>query len=264
MPRHARKLASSMTYHIVIKGADRQIIFKEPKDYIKYLDFLQYYKEEFGFELYAYCLLSNHVHLLLRHPANTSLENIFRHLNTAYASWFNMKYQRTGFLQGGRYFSEPVDSEQYLLTVLRYIHYNPTKANLEAYPGMKYHWTSFYDYENETPGLVDIDFIFSLLGSKQHFLDLHKIPVEDECFDIHKIRIRITDDIVKDLLLEYCNCKTSVDFQNLSLMERDKSIVLLHKKGASARQINRLTGTPRGVIERVISSSEQPQNNSTP
>lgn len=69
---------------------------------------------------------------------------------------------------------------------------------------------------------------------------------------------------MKDLLLEYCNCKTSVDFQNLSLMERDKSIVLLHKKGASARQINRLTGTPRGVIERVISSSEQPQNNSTP
>ena len=102
------------------------------------------------------------------------------------------------------------------------------------------------------------------LGSKQHFLDLHKIPVEDECFDIHKIRIRITDDIVKDLLLEYCNCKTSVDFQNLSLMERDKSIVLLHKKGASARQINRLTGTPRGVIKRVISSTEQPQNNSTP
>ena len=98
MPRHSRKKSSTQTYHVVIKGADRQLLFEETKDYIKYLDILEYYKEKFSFNIYAYCLMSNHVHLLIHHPDTVSLESIFRHINTTYATWFNLKYKRTGFV----------------------------------------------------------------------------------------------------------------------------------------------------------------------
>ena len=130
MPRHARKKSSTNTYHVVVKGADNQLLFEDPKDYEKYMELLIYYKERCKFELFAYCIMSNHVHLLLRHSQDGSLESIFRHLNTAYSTWFNMKYNRTGYLQDGRYYSEPVEDERYLISALRYIHFNPSKAGL--------------------------------------------------------------------------------------------------------------------------------------
>ena len=186
MPRHARIKSSTNTYHVVVKGADNQLLFEDPKDYQKYMALLEYYKERCEFELLAYCLMSNHVHLLLRHAADRSLEGIFRHLNTAYSTWFNMKYKRTGYVQDGRYYSEPVD---------------------------------------------------------------------EKCLDIEQLRKRTPDDVAKDIIFDTCKCNSVADFQKLSLSDRDKYLVSIHKKGVSIRQLNRLTGTPRGVIERIIRRS---------
>ena len=252
MPRHSRKKASTQTYHVVIKGADRQLLFEETKDYKKYLDILEYYKEKLHFEIYAYCLMSNHVHLLIHHPETVSLESIFRHINTTYATWFNLKYNRTGFVQDGRYFSEPVEINRYLLTVVKYIHYNPTKAGLEQSPGTDYPWSSYHDYQSKTFGLTDIDFVLKLLGSQEHFTAMHSNVPNDDCFDIHKSRKRIPDDVAKDIIMQNCACNSTTDFQKLSLLNRNSAILLLHEKGLSVRQLNRLTGTPRGVIERLI------------
>ena len=134
MPRHSRRKSSTRTYHIVIKGADRQLLFEEKNDYIKYLNILEYFKSECKIEIFAYCLMSNHVHLLIRHPVDIPLETVFRRINTTYAIWFNMKYNRTGFVQNNRFFSEPVEDLSYFLNVVKYIHYNPTKAGLEHAP----------------------------------------------------------------------------------------------------------------------------------
>lgn len=255
LPRHARKKSSTQTYHVVIKGADRQLLFEELKDYLKYLDILEYYKEELHFKIYAYCLMSNHVHLLIHHPATTSLESIFRHINTAYASWFNSKYDRTGFVQDGRYFSEPIETSAYLLTVVRYIHYNPTKAGLEESPGANYPWSSYNDYKKKSTGLTDTNFVLKLLGTHEQFTAMHNIVPDDDCFDIHKYRKRIPDDVAKDIIKQSCACDSLTDFKKLSLIERNKYILLLHEKGISVRQLNRLTGTPRGVIERLIAKN---------
>ena len=252
MPRHAREKSSTQTYHIVIKGADRQLLFEEQSDYSKYLEILEYYKQQFSFELYAYCLMSNHVHLLIHHPVTITLESIFRHINTTYATWFNLKYNRTGFVQDGRYFSEPIETDRYLLTVVRYVHYNPAKAGLEKKTGSGYRWSSFDDYEKNCSGLTDTQLVFEKMGSKEQFEAFHDIVPGDDCFDIHQYRKRIPDDVAKDIIQQSCNCNSVTDFQKLSLAERNQSIISLHKKGLSVRQLNRLTGTPRGVIERII------------
>lgn len=252
MPRHARKKSSTQTYHVVIKGADRQLLFEEKNDYIKYLEILEYFKKQLSFNIYAYCLMSNHIHLLIHHPATVSLESIFRHINTTYATWFNLKYNRSGFVQDGRYFSEPVETDSYLLTAIRYIHYNPTKAGLEKKPGAGYLWSSYNDYAGNHSGLTDTQLILEKLGSKEQFLAIHDIVPLDDCFDIHKYRKRLPDDVAKEIIQQDCNCNSVTDFQKLSLSERNQSLILLHKKGISVRQLNRLTGIPRGVIERVI------------
>ena len=252
MPRHARIKSSTNTYHVVVKGADNQLLFEDPKDYQKYMALLEYYKERCEFELLAYCLMSNHVHLLLRHAADSSLEGIFRHLNTAYSTWFNMKYKRTGYVQDGRYYSEPVEDNRYLISALRYIHFNPTKAGLETAPGVAYPWSSYYEYISSRPGITDISFVNNILGSQEQFLLLHSTPVEEKCLDIEQLRKRTPDDVAKDIIFDTCKCNSVADFQKLSLSDRDKYLVSIHKKGVSIRQLNRLTGTPRGVIERII------------
>lgn len=89
MPRIKRQTSTTNTYHVVIKGADRQLLFEESKDYRKYLELLDYFKQECQYEVFAYCLMSNHVHLLIRHSDDIPLETIFRRINTTYAVWYN-------------------------------------------------------------------------------------------------------------------------------------------------------------------------------
>lgn len=254
MPRIKRQPSATNTYHVVIKGADRQLLFEETKDYQKYLDILEYFKHECQYELFAYCLMSNHVHLLIRHCNDTPLETIFRRINTTYAVWYNMKYDRTGFVQNGRYYSEPIETETALLNVLRYIHFNPFNAGLEKLPGTTYPWSSFHEYKMKTNSLTNTNLVFSIVSDYDSFIRLHEThaTVENIFFDIDQIRKRTPDDVAKDIIYNVSRCATSTEFQKLSITERNRVIEEIHKRGVSIRQINRLTGTPRGVVERII------------
>lgn len=259
MPRTARKISSTGIYHIVIRGADRQLMFEEHADYIKYLNYLEYYKNECDFDIYAYCLMSNHVHILMR-INSTALSKIFQRIGTSYASWFNMKYNRTGYLQQGRYYSEPVESQEYLLTVARYIHQNPFNAGLEAFPGESYNWSSLSAYAASSDEFVNASFLLNLYGDYNAFMK-HQTNVNhnDKCLDLNAIRRRIPDDVAKKIIYETCMCSNSKEFQSLSVLDRNKMISTLHKKGISTRQLNRLTGIPLGVINRIIAKDKSSQ-----
>lgn len=252
MARHSRKKSSLLTYHIVIQGADRQLLFEEEKDYIKYLEILEQFKEECRFQIFAYCLMDNHVHLLIRHPPEYSLETIFRKINTTYAVWFNMKYDRTGFVQNGRYFSEPVEDERYLLSVVKYIHFNPTKAGIEPAPGTHYPWNSYYDYRIRNNTLTDTSPVYEIVGNYEQFVKLHTTMPDQECLEIHQLRKRLPDDVAKDIMYKICGCSNTTEFQKLPYKERKKNILLFKNAGLSIRQTNRLTGIPKGVIERIL------------
>lgn len=254
MPRKKRQKSSTNMYHVVIKGADRQLLFEERKDYQKYLNLLEYYKEECNFEIFAYCLMSNHVHLLIRHSEQFPLETVFRKINTAYAIWYNMKYDRTGFVQNGRFYSEPVETMESLVNIMRYIHFNPTKAGLEESPGISYPWSSFHDYKSKNDKIIDRNLAIEIIGNEKTFFDMHEKNADDETtyLDVNSIRKRLPDDVARDIIFDVSNCSTSTEFQNLALLSRNKYILEIHKKGVSIRQLNRLTGIPRGVIERTL------------
>lgn len=254
MARKSRIKSSREIYHVVVRGADRQLMFEEARDYQRYFDILEYYKEKCQFKLFAYCLMSNHVHLLIQTP-NTAIDKVFRHINTSYSVWFNMKYQRTGALQQGRYYSEPINDDRYLITALRYIHLNPCKAGLEPSPGVSYLWNSYNDYQQGCSQYVDIDEILEKVGGVNAFKEIHLnsgMYDSEDCIDVHDMQKRLPDNVARQIIKDVCGSNTVVDFQKLSIMNRNKYLLLLHQKGLSIRQLNRLTGISKGIIDRVV------------
>jgi len=97
MPRAPREKSSTGVYHVMLRGINRQIIFEDDEDYQKYLDTLKTYQEKSGYIIYAYCLMSNHIHLLMKEVAE-DLAIVFRRLGPSYVYWYNWKYGRRGHL----------------------------------------------------------------------------------------------------------------------------------------------------------------------
>jgi len=128
MPRMPRKPSGSGYYHVVSRGIGKQVLFEETEDYERYLETLRRFLPENSISLIAYCLMENHVHLLVH--ADSGLERAMKQIAVSYSYYFNAKYDRVGHLFQDRYMSEPVEDERYLLAAVRYIHNNPPKAGI--------------------------------------------------------------------------------------------------------------------------------------
>lgn len=133
MPRQARMKSKTGIYHVIVRGISQQNIFHDEEDFMKYLEMLERVKKKSGFKLYGYCLMGNHVHLLI-HESQDELSVVMKGLGISYAWWYNWKYKRTGHVFQDRYKSECVEDDTYLLTVIRYIHQNPVKAGMVTKP----------------------------------------------------------------------------------------------------------------------------------
>ena len=129
MPRSAREISENSTYHIMLRGINQQQIFEEAEDYTKFLEILKHYQAVSEYKVYAYCLMGNHIHLLMEF-GKEDIGQVFKRIGAKYVYWYNIKYGRKGHLFQDRYKSEPVDDDSYFLTVMRYIHQNPIKAGL--------------------------------------------------------------------------------------------------------------------------------------
>ena len=144
MPRQAREKSSTGIYHVMLRGINQQQIFEEQEDYLKFLEIVKEYKIISKFEIYAYCLMGNHIHLLIK-VLEEPLEQIFKRIGGKFVYWYNIKYQRVGHLFQDRFKSEPVETTDYFLTVIRYIHQNPIKAGL-CKELIDYPYSSYKEY----------------------------------------------------------------------------------------------------------------------
>ena len=167
MVRCARKKSASGIYHIMMRGINRQDIFFDDEDYQRFLETMKRVKERRSCAIYGYCLMGNHVHLLL-HEEEEELSVIMKRIGTSYAWWYNQKYDRGGHVFQNRFQSETVETEEYLLGMLRYIHNNPVKAKLVAMPE-DYKWSSCQAYyvEKDFFGLLHPSFILDILNSNR-------------------------------------------------------------------------------------------------
>lgn len=141
MPRRPRLEIPGIPVHLVHRGVNRAATFLEPADYTCYRNSLGDALVENDIALHAYVFMGNHVHLLLTAPAKGALSSAMCCVGRRYVPWFNRRHGRTGTLWEGRFKSCLVDSERYLLTVLRYIELNPVRAAIAASPE-EYPWSS--------------------------------------------------------------------------------------------------------------------------
>ena len=127
MSRKKRLFVPSGIYHVIIRGNDRQNIFIDDEDRKLLINRIKKYSDELNIDIYAYCLMNNHVHMLIG-EANDKMSRFMLKLNTSYARLFNIKYERTCHLFQGRYLSSPIESDESFRKIIRYILKNPEKA----------------------------------------------------------------------------------------------------------------------------------------
>lgn len=254
MPRGPRKKSETGIYHIMIRGINRQIIFEDEDDCEKFLQVLHRYKEKCGYQIYAYCLMGNHLHLLLQISIEP-LETIMRMISGSYVYWYNQKYDRVGNLFQDRFKSEPIENEAYLLTVLRYIHQNPVKAGIvkemEDYP-----WSSYHDYFNPKGAeLTDTLMVLRLFHdnpskAKASFKKYMMEFQEDSCLEMEE-NSRMTDFDARAFIVKIFHLSSPTEIQRFDLQERNRMLRHLKDSGLSIRQIERLTGINRGIVLKV-------------
>jgi REP element-mobilizing transposase RayT len=211
------------------------------------LEILAKYKSVCGYEIYAYCLMGNHFHLLLK-TNGEGTDQIRKRVGGSYVYWFNWKYERCGHLFQDRYRSEPIETDAYLLAALRYIHQNPVKAGLCGKVS-EYPYSSYREYaQGAGAGLADRDMIEGMM-SKQEFVTFHEEGDAAYFADVEDRR-RIADSEARKIIERVSGSKNASDFAAVDVALRAGFVRELRAEGLSIRQISRLTGLSVGIVRR--------------
>ncbi|MHB1420234.1 MAG: REP-associated tyrosine transposase [Bacillota bacterium] len=266
MPRAARKQSSSGIYHAMVRGNEKKDIFHDDEDRSRFIETMLRMKEDGNYEIYAYCLMDNHVHLLIKEE-NDSIQRSMKRICVSYVHYFNDKYQRTGHLLQDRFRSEAVEDDRYILAVARYIHNNPVKAGL-ASKAEDYRWSSYQDYVNleSDKGLVERDFILSMMSDSKKlalkkFWDYTNEPSEDRFIDyidrdpktkLTPVEIIDNENKINTILENNIHNFESLKRYNDKNIRNDLIKVIMDRTGVSVRELSRLTGISKDTISRAL------------
>ena len=252
MPRVARAESTTGYYHIMMRGIDREYIYKTPKDKEYFLNLL---KAEERIDVAAFCLMDNHVHLLLKAELS-SLAEAIRRLNVKYAMHYNFSHSRVGHVFQNRFKSEAVDTDKDLMQVIRYIHNNPAKAKIVKDIG-KYTWSSYCEYLGEVAVIAERQkaFVLSMFSDDvDRFRQFHLEKDEQEYLDTKEEIAQNRLDLAQDIIEEYCIQKGIVDSRQIyGSPEHVRAIVteLLKRTKLSHRKMASLLGIDPNVVHQV-------------
>ena len=166
MARPLRLEYPGAVYHVIARGNERRAVFREDRDRELYLERLEHYQKRFGFRVYAYCLMTNHIHLAVE-TGKVPLSRIMLGLQGSYTQAFNRRHGRVGHLFQGRYKSLVVQKDPYLLALVRYIHENPVLAGIVRKPP-DYRWSSDRWYRRRGgPGWLDVNSVLGMFGRRR-------------------------------------------------------------------------------------------------
>ncbi len=254
MARAARKKSKTGIYHVMLRGINKQIIFEDNEDMERFLLTLRSFKDKGSYKLFAFCLMNNHVHILLRELGEDISVSI-KKICASYVLWYNKKYERCGHLFQERFKSETVENDSYFLTVLKYIHQNPLKAGVVK-EIEDYKWSSYNEYMLDRKNkITDLDFGLAMFSADRKeaidlFIEYHREGCKDKCLDYEDF-VNLADEevIAKANMLGINNIAM---LQSLDRGGRDSLLRELMKiDGVTIRQLARITGVSKSVIGRA-------------
>ena len=257
MPRNKRLIGLSNVYHIITRGIDKQDIFYDDKDRSFFLKQLLEVKKKFNLEIYAYCLMYNHVHLVIRSQNNLVSKSI-QSLGIRYSQYFNRKYNRSGPLFEERFKSKCVENKKYFLDVCRYVHRNPETAGFCSIEN--YLWSSYNEYLNKEKIIdkkillhyFDNDlnkFINFTVNQKRDLYEETKESLEYEFIS------KLTDEDLSKIIIKRLKLKSIMDLTHFNKKERIYALRdLKNIPGTNKTQLARVTRISRFIIERIWSN----------
>lgn len=241
--RKNRLYSETGFYHVVIRGVNKQNIFYDSEDRMLFLSLLKRYEKKYAIRVHAFCLMDNHVHLEIEDSTH-SLSVFMQGVCSVYARLFNRKYDRIGHLFQDRFASEVIKNESEFMAVFRYIMQNPMKAGLGDplnYAWSSIHFEKFSEYIYKDLILEKLqsrkqlaDFI--LRTNNQLFLEIELRPSErvDQNIGLVKRILHTDNPIIKP------------DLPRQIISEKIRK---LKKAGLSVRNIARITGIPRYIVQ---------------
>ena len=238
----------------MLRGINRQNIFEDDRDRLYFMTVLKECKAISGFRLHAFVLMTNHIHLLIE-PADEPIDRVFRRIGTRYAVWYNRRYQRAGHLFQDRFRSENVETDQYFMTVLRYILQNPMKAGMESRPG-SYRWSSYLAYMQGGGSVTDTQYALDLFGGRDTLAEYLGQENDDSVMDENSCDWRLRDDLAKEIMERITGCSTVADFQRFDSSDQKQYVRRMYQERLSMGQISRLTGMSKATVCRRVKDED--------
>ena len=261
MPRKERKHSETGIYHLMLRGINRQDIFDEDADYwalIRTLSSIQYRLNDdlvtkvCTCHIYAYCLMPNHIHLLLSEK-DWKVGDVIKSIASSYVLYYNKKYGRTGHLFQDRFKSEPCNDSSYFITLFRYIHQNPIKAGLSK-TAKEYRYSSWgNDYLGSS--VLNVCYVDSAINryGMGVLTDWVDSPLTDEvrCLDMDE-RVIISDERIRQMILEKSGATTIAEFQSYGKeVKYDIIRYIMQEIRIGPRQMSRVSGLTYSVIYKL-------------
>ena len=257
MSRQLRKFAYSQVYHIILKGIDGHDIFYDNQDKDFFLKQIITTKQIFNYIVYSYCLMSNHVHVVIK-CQDELLSKAIQSLAIRYVSYFNRKYERSGHLFQGRFKSKAVENQKYFLELCRYIHRNPEKAGICL--TQNYQWSSYREYIGDAK-IVDKHVLLHYFNNNLNdfvYYTTKTIDINDvEDFVEYEIINKLTDVQLSSIIMKKFNL-ANVGQINLFFKTRDKTLLKEDLKeissinGTNISQIARVIRINRNIIQKLL------------
>lgn len=223
MPRQARIKSSTGIYHVMIKGINKEQIYKKDIYKANILKIIREIKEKDEFFVIAYCIMNNHMHLLIK-VEEDNLADIMRKINVKFAMYYNYFEERNGYVFQNRFRSEAVEDRNYLLCALRYIHNNPVKAML-ADSIYKYPWSSANDYISGNSNIISEKYlhgIMKMFNNKQEFINFHGIFDDRLYMDIKEEQNKVIQEIINNTIDHYILEKGIVDKTQITQAQKEE------------------------------------------
>lgn len=246
MPKTARKRSESGYYHVVSKAIADHIVFESDADRRFYIDLLDKAQADTACLLHAYCLMSNHVHLVVEDRYG-GISQFMKFVTERYGTYVADKTGRTGGIFKRPFWSEPIESDEYLLCAVRYVHANPEVAGI--CPALSYDWSSAKDYLGRK-GITYTAFILDMIGGVDGFVRFsQEIPGSAKAFPTSRLKAHLTDDEVMRVAALIVGEEELRTIGTRSPIQRNAAIRMLKDAGLTVRQIARATGVGTHVIQ---------------
>ncbi|TCK90554.1 REP element-mobilizing transposase RayT [Natranaerovirga hydrolytica] len=253
MSRTARQESRSGYYHVILRGNNKSWITQKDVYKTKLIELLkQQENEECLIQLLAWCIMDNHVHIVLKSSIN-DMSLAMKKINTKFAMYYNKKENMIGHVFQDRFKSEPIDTDEYLIEVIRYVHNNPVKAKIVKKP-QEYKWSTYNAYIKQKFITHQMQFVLNYFNNNIQRFEAFHLKTSDKEYleikeDVEKYRLEKAEVIIEKYLRDN-NANTLLELKKDTDKEHFLITELLKKSGLSLRKISSLTGISYAKVQK--------------